>query len=293
MSTFGNDLGHRRTLAGRTAAVCLAAACVLLMLPAITLAQTPAVPAVPLGLTATSGDDGTMTLEWNSATDANGGYDYRYTTNAAYLFICNPTDDTTQYACTGIEEGSTAAGVLTFTFRDDEALTVGETYFFQVRGRNTNGNVSDWSATASGFQRAPAPQMLTTVTVTAGDTEVTLAWDAPPVGDAVINYAYGQSDPNNPWSWQSFSTTTNSYVVTGLTNGVLYSFQVRAHNFPRRWPAVGDRHCSPDGAAGRTPRPPSASNQRRRHRSHTELGGRRRPGYHQLPVPAKERCGRL
>ena len=69
--------GHRRTLAGRTAAVCLAAACVLLMLPAVTLAQTPVVPAVPQGLKATSGGDGTMTLKWNTATDADDGYDYR------------------------------------------------------------------------------------------------------------------------------------------------------------------------------------------------------------------------
>ena len=125
--------------------------------------------------------------------------------------------------------------MLTFTFKN-EALTVGETYFFQVRGRNTNGNVSEWSATASGFQLAP-PQMLANVTATAGDTDVTLTWDAPPVGDSVINYAYGQSDPNNPWSWQSFSTNTNSYVVTGLNNGTLYSFQVRAHNLHGDGPA--------------------------------------------------------
>ena len=119
--------------------------------------------------------------------------------------------------------------MLTFTFKN-EALTVGETYYFQVRGRNTNENVSGWSATASGFQLGPSPQMLANVTATAGDTEVTLTWAAPPVDDSVVNYAYGQSDPNNPWSWQSFSTNTNSYVVTGLTNGVLYSFQVRARN---------------------------------------------------------------
>ena len=73
--------GHRRPLAGRTAAVCLAAACVLLTLPAIAFAQTPAVPE---GLTATSGA-GTMTLNWNRADDANAGYDYRYTTIATQL----------------------------------------------------------------------------------------------------------------------------------------------------------------------------------------------------------------
>ena len=83
--------GHRRPLAGRTAAVCLAAACVLLTLPAITLAQTPA---VPQELTATSGA-GTMTLNWSSAKDANAGYDYRYTTNVVYFFTCKPTDETT------------------------------------------------------------------------------------------------------------------------------------------------------------------------------------------------------
>ena len=52
---------------------------------------------------------------------------------------------------------------------------------------------------------------------------------------------------NNPWSWQSFSTNTNSYVVTGLTNGVLYSFQVRAHNLQGDGPPSETVTATPAG----------------------------------------------
>ena len=121
-----------------------------------------------------------------------------------------------------------AVDTTTVKFEGDKALTVGTTYYFQVRGRNTNGNVSAWSDTANAIQRA-LPGKLQNVTVVVGNAEVTLHWDAPPVGDVVFNYDYRWStDGGSNWQkWQTTITTTYSHTVTGLSNDVAYSFQVR------------------------------------------------------------------
>ena len=115
---------------------------------------------------------------------------------------------------------------------------VGTTYYFQVRGRYTDGQdppaytLGGWSATATATQRA-LPQKLQDIKAMAGNTEVTLSWGAPAVEYSVFNYDYRQSiDGGTTWeAWQNFFTTIpNSYVVTGLSNDVAHSFQVRARN---------------------------------------------------------------
>ena len=115
---------------------------------------------------------------------------------------------------------------------------MGTTYYFQVRGRYTDGQdppaytLGGWSATATATQRA-LPQKLQDIEAVVGNTEVTLSWGAPAVEYSVFNYDYRQSiDGGTTWeAWQNFFTTIpNSYVVTGLSNDVAHSFQVRARN---------------------------------------------------------------
>ncbi len=78
-----------------------------------------------------------------------------------------------------------------------------------------------------------APAKLAGVTATAGNAEVTLTWENPS-DDTITSYDYRQSDDDgNNWSgWQNFifSPDTYSYTVTRLSNGTIYSFQVRAIN---------------------------------------------------------------
>ena len=75
-----------------------------------------------------------------------------------------------------------------------------------------------------------------TLTAVEGDQQVTLWWDAAPVGDApVLDYSYRvrRSDRSNwdpDWTTLSGGSTRRSHTVTGLTNGQEYVIQVRARN---------------------------------------------------------------
>lgn len=74
---------------------------------------------------------------------------------------------------------------------------------------------------------AVAPSSITDLSVTAGDAQVTLNWTAPSNGgSAITGYDYRVDGG----SWISTGSTATSKVVTGLTNGVEYDFEVRAVN---------------------------------------------------------------
>ena len=149
-----------------------------------------ATPTKVSGLSATSGD-GTMKLTWNNATNADGGYQYRYSNSATALF-----DDS--YPCVAPNcvrsdwtEASTSKTVTNKTIAKG-TLTVGTTYFFQVRGVGSSADeYGEPSDTAIADQRA-APTALNSLTATAVDAQVTLDWDDPPAGDFVANYDYRQ-----------------------------------------------------------------------------------------------------
>ncbi len=61
----------------------------------------------------------------------------------------------------------------------------------------------------------------------AGDTHVRLTWDPPPRGGTPKDYEVSW---DNGRTWKAIGGTMTRYRATGLTNGVLYSFQVRAVN---------------------------------------------------------------
>ena len=84
-----------------------------------------------------------------------------------------------------------------------------------------------------------APGAPTSLAAEAGDTMVTLTWTAPTAtgGAAITGYEYRQSttagtydDATSPWIAIPDSAAATEYIVTGLTNGDTYYFEVRAVN---------------------------------------------------------------
>ena len=94
----------------------------------------------------------------------------------------------------------------------------------------------------------PPPNTLTTV---GGNGQAVLSWDAPASdgGPAVRDYEY-RIDGRNPWI--SIGSTLTTHTVTGLGNGTVYVFEVRAVN------RIGPGRASNQAEAMPTapPRPP-------------------------------------
>ena len=79
----------------------------------------------------------------------------------------------------------------------------------------------------------------------AGDGQVTLTWDAPEDdgGSAVTDYQYYRINRRNPWI--SIGSTGTSHTVTGLVNGTVYVFEVRAVNWIGRGRASNRAEATP------------------------------------------------
>ncbi len=183
------------------------------------LSGTVVTPAAPMNLQAVV-SSGQVELTWDDPSDDTiTKYQYQQRTPPStgtwgeWTDISNSDEDTTDHTVTG--------------------LTNGTEYEFGVRAvaGSTNGTAATVSATPVAPPAAP-----TSLTATAGATQVTLSWTDP--GNATITkyqVRYGAgltTDSGFSWgTWadvSSSSATTTSATVTGLTNGTEYTFGVRA-----------------------------------------------------------------
>ena len=184
--------------------------------PARTAATPLGMPSVPESLTATGGD-GEVVLEWTEPADDGGapvtGYEYRFAAGTAV-----PGD--TPWQSAGLNLEWTVTG-----------LTNGQQYAVEVRARNRVGE-----GEARGTLATPvgAPGALASLTATAGDEEVALAWSAPlndggmPVTGYEYRFAAGSAVGEEP-PWQHAGGDLTA-TVTGLENETGYAFEVRALN---------------------------------------------------------------
>jgi hypothetical protein len=126
----------------------------------------------------------------------------------------------------------------------------GVTYNISVRPNSRFDSPSPlgqfgFTATRS-YTHVGAPSAPTNVTGTAGNAQVALTWTAPSSnGSAITGYKVRYSS-NGGVSWSSTistGSTSNTYTVTGLTNGTSYIFQVLATN------SVGDGPWSSSSAS--------------------------------------------
>jgi hypothetical protein len=111
-------------------------------------------------------------------------------------------------------------------------MTNGVEYTFQVRAVNANGE-----GVASGkLNGMPTVSTLSAprgLSAAAGDQQVVLSWSAPQHtgGNTITKYQYSQLTASGNPTWRDIpdsNANTNSYTITGLTNGTAYFFEVRA-----------------------------------------------------------------
>jgi titin len=135
-------------------------------------------------------------------------------------------------------------------------LTNGDAYRFRVSAINSAGvgtASTDASATPSGTATAPR-----SLTATASDGQVALAWVAPSStgGNAVSGYFLEvSSNGGNTWTTLIANTasTTTAYTATGLSNGTTYAFRVFAINVNGIGAVSSPASASPFTTPGQVP----------------------------------------
>ncbi|MGZ6804250.1 MAG: fibronectin type III domain-containing protein, partial [Nocardioidaceae bacterium] len=165
------------------------------------------VPAAPTGVSVTTGN-GSATVTW-SAPSTDGG-------SPVTSYVVGDGDSGTPNQVVQAAQARTA----TFT-----GLTNGRTYTFSVTAANAVGTGPAGTRQGTPYTVPSAP---TTVTATPQDAQVALAWSpAAANGSGVTGYLVHETAGKVPDISLGAVTST---VVTGLTNGSAYSFQVRARN---------------------------------------------------------------
>ena len=197
---------------------------------------TPATaPGASASLTVTPGDT-EATLTWTAPASDGGDpitkYQYRVSVDGGSHWSPDWTD------VPDADSDSDQADERTVTVT---SLVNGTLHTFQVRAVNSVGSGSEAQATATPATTPGAPASLTS---SAGDAQVTLTWTAPTSdgGAAITKYQYRVSvDGGTNWApdWTdvpdgsdtgSDQADERSVTVTGLANGTLHTFQVRAVN---------------------------------------------------------------
>ena len=200
----------------------------------ISATPTTTEPDAPESLSFTPGD-GQVTLRW-SPPGNDGGESITH-----YEYELDGSGD-------WINTGSTA------TSHTVTGLMNGQTYVFRVRAVNAEGNGDPVTLEATpspssgggggGGPRQTVPSAPSNLLLEGGDGQVKLTWEAPENdgGSAITDYEYridGKGD------WISIGSTDTTHTVTGLVNGQVYVFQVRAVNSNRKGRASNRVEATP------------------------------------------------
>jgi len=174
------------------------------------VSATPVSAAEPQ-VTVTEGD-GQVTLSWISVDGATKYCAAMYEDNAYTILDQNITD--TSYTVKG--------------------LTNGKEYKFLVQAR-VNGK---WSSKDTKYLVSATPfTTIPTVTVTAGDGEVTLSWSSI---NGAVKYCAALYE-NSAFTILDQNITDTSYTVKGLTNGKTYKFLVQSYT-NKKWSSKSTKY---------------------------------------------------
>jgi autotransporter-associated beta strand protein len=160
-------------------------------------------PAAPTNLTVTMGD-GTAALNWTAASGAT-----------SYTVLRSQTS--------GSGYAPVATGVTSTTYTDT-GLDAGTTYYYKIAADNVAGSVpSDSEVGGATIPAAPA-----TLSLTAGNGQVDLAWTASPgaTGYKVLR----ATEAAGPYTEVATNVTATGYTDTGLDSGTTYYYRIVALN---------------------------------------------------------------
>lgn len=167
-------------------------------------------PPAPTGLTATGGV-GEVSLSWSASSGATS-YDVYRSTSAG-------------------GEGSTpiATGIGSASYTDTTVIG-NKTYYYEVTAVNAGGQSSASNEAVATPTAPPPPNPPSSLTATDGAGTVTLSWSPSSSANVTYNVYRGTAlGGENATPYQSLITGT-TFVDTGVTAGVTYSYTVAAQS---------------------------------------------------------------
>ena len=185
--------------------------------------EQPLEPAAPR-VTATPNTTDSLTVSWSAPSNTGrpdiDSYDLQYREGTTGSWTGPQGESGTSATITGLTGDLTA-------------------YQVQVRATNADG-AGPWSPSGRIRTTPPPPPVgppssPRNLTAMAGDQAVQLSWRRPvdDGGSRIVRYEYRQQEGDGPvgeWQIIGENPPPTNHTVTGLTNGVSYTFQVRAVN---------------------------------------------------------------
>jgi fibronectin type 3 domain-containing protein len=167
--------------------------------------SAPQPPAIPAGVTATTGTNQAM-LSWPAVAGANG-YDVKRSTasNGAYALV---------------------ASDLTANTLTDSGLANGVNYYYTITAKNLVGKSAD--STPVGVTPIGPPAAPGAVTASPADSQITLSWAAS--GGATGYNLKRSTTAGGPYTVIGAGIATTGFTDTGLTNQTTYYYVVSAAN---------------------------------------------------------------
>jgi fibronectin type 3 domain-containing protein len=175
---------------------------------AIANVTTPGAPAAPTALAATANSCTKVSVTWTETT--NGLPISTYT-------VFRGTSAT----------NLASLGVAKNTSYTDTKAGAGQTYYYAVQAKDTGGNLSPMSATAT-VTTPVAPAAPTALAATANtSTKVTVTWSESSAGLPITSYkVWRGSTPSNMTNVATKTSAT--YIDTAVTTGTTYYYAVQA-----------------------------------------------------------------